>query len=240
MKKFDVFFLPYAGGNKYSYREYEEKAPPFLHLIPLEYPGRGERVNEPLLTTFDAIVNDLYHQIKSRITHEPYAIYGHSMGALGAYLLTRKLITNKHTPPLHIFVTGTIGPSALTRREKKRHLLGKDEFIEEIKSLKGISDEILENEELMNYFEPILRADFTAVETYLHQEADPMDVPITVITGMEEDMEPEEIKLWQNETKHPVDFRRFPGSHFFIFNYIREVLEIISRKLLTRNKMHQL
>ncbi len=41
--KLNVFFLPFAGGNKYSYRDFKEKAPSFINIISLEYPGRGAK-----------------------------------------------------------------------------------------------------------------------------------------------------------------------------------------------------
>ena len=237
-KSINLFCLAFAGGNKYSYREFVEKAPSFLNIIPLEYPGRGGRIKEPLLPDIIAVTNDLYKQISPLIGEKEYAIYGHSMGGLTAYLLTRKLIENGHRPPLHLFITGTTGPSAISRTEKKRHLLEKEEFIQEIKDLDGMPDEILYNEELLDYFEPILRSDFAASETYLHQDAAPVDIPFTVITGTEEDMEMEDILLWQKESIHEVDFKQMPGKHFFIFQHIYQIFEIISQKLQS-NKIPQ-
>jgi surfactin synthase thioesterase subunit len=161
------------------------------------------------------------------------------MGGLVAYLLTLKLINNNHRAPLHLFITGTSGPSALSRSEKKRHLLEKKEFIKEIKELGGMPDEILKNEELLYYFEPILRSDFKVSENYIYEDHSPLNVPFTVITGTEEDMEQEDINLWQKETTFTVDFKRLPGNHFFIYKYAREIVEIISKKLYTHiNSYH--
>jgi surfactin synthase thioesterase subunit len=88
----NLFCLPYAGGNKYSYREFKAKAPSFLNLVTLEYPGRGARMGEPLSTDISQIVNGLYDQIGNLLDKEEYAFYGHSMGGLVAYLLTLKVI----------------------------------------------------------------------------------------------------------------------------------------------------
>ncbi len=237
-RKLNLFCLPYAGGNKYSYREFKAKAPPFLNLISLEYPGRGARMNEPLERDITSIVNDLYDQIRSLIDKEDYAFYGHSMGGLVAYLLTIKIIENNHKQPLHLFITGTSGPAAITRGEKKRYLLEKKEFLEEIKEFGGMPDEVLDNEELLHYFEPILRADFEASETYTHLNNPPLKIPITVITGTNEDLEPADIKAWQNESIVNVDFRSLPGKHFFIFDYVYEIIQIIAKKLATLTKVH--
>lgn len=231
MKKTDLFCLPFAGGNKYSYREYIEKAPAFLNIIPLDYPGRGSRMREALPLDIDELVNDLFYQVSPQIGQQDYAIYGHSLGGLMTYLLTKKLLENGIKAPVHLFITGTTGPSALSRGEKKRHLLNKEDFIAEVRDLDGMPEEILNNEELLYYFEPILRSDFKISESYLHIESEPMDIPMTVITGTEEDMELADIELWQKETSHTVDFKRMPGKHFFIFQHAFKIIEIISRKL---------
>ncbi|MCW3094177.1 MAG: Thioesterase [Ferruginibacter sp.] len=230
-KTTNLFCLPFAGGNKYSYREFTEKAPSFLNIVTLEYPGRGNRMREPLPSDINELANDLYKQVSALLGEGDYAIYGHSLGGLMAYLLTRKLEENGHKLPLHLFITGTTGPSALSRSEKKRHLLNKADFVAEIKELDGMPDEILNNDELLYYFEPILRSDFKISEEYSYQESPPLDIPVTVITGTEEHMELEDIQLWQKETSRPVDFKKLPGKHFFIFQHSFKIIEIISKKL---------
>jgi surfactin synthase thioesterase subunit len=240
MEKINLFCLPFAGGSKYSYRLYEENLPAFLNIIALEYPGRGTRMSEPLKEDIHLLVNDLYMQIENRLDSTAYAIYGHSMGGLISYLLTRKIIENKRKAPLHVFITGTSGPAALSRTEKKRHLLDKKSFIEEVRNLNGSPDEILQNDELMDFIEPILRADFKVSENYIYIPREHLNIPMTVITGTKEDMKLEDIHLWQKETSVPVDFRRMPGSHFFIFKYPYEIIGIIAKKLLVHHKSYQL
>ncbi|HTI08723.1 MAG TPA: thioesterase domain-containing protein [Puia sp.] len=236
MKKIHLYCLPFAGGSKYSYREYETMAPAFLQIICLEYPGRGQRIKDPFIADLHAIVDDLYQQIKPTLDKNEYGIYGHSMGGIIGYLLTRKIIDKGHRPPLHLFVTGACAPSAPGRGKKKYHLLNKPQFLEEVKKLKGLPDEILDNEDTLDFFEPILRADFRASETYLHHPREPLEIPFTVITGTEEDIETEDILLWQRETNLPVDFKKMPGEHFFIFRHVKTIIHIISVKLFSYSK----
>ena len=197
-------------------------------------------MKEPLISDAETLVNDLYHHIKKNVDQADYAIYGHSMGGLIGYLLTRKLIENNHRPPFHLFITGTCGPSSPLRSSKNRHLLPKDEFIQELKNLDGIPDEILQNDDLLSFIEPILRADFKTCETYRYTENVPLNVPLTVVTGTEEEMEVEDIHMWQKETECIVDFRQVPGKHFFIFKYPRVIVDIIAKKLSVHTKAYQL
>lgn len=240
-KKINLYCLPFAGGNKYSYREFVEKAPSFLNIITLEYPGRGARIKEPLLADINSLVDNLYSQVSSDINNDiNYGIYGHSMGGLLCYLLTLKILGNKKQAPRHLFITGTSGPSSPSRKEeKKRYLLDRKEFIEEIKALDGMPEEILQNDELLYYFEPILRSDFKLSENYIYQHHNPLNIPFTVITGSEEDMEHEEIQSWQKESTHKVDFKKLPGKHFFIFKHTQTIVDIISKKLFVQTKAYQ-
>jgi surfactin synthase thioesterase subunit len=230
-KNLRLICLPYAGGNKYSYRSYSEKAPSFLELITLEYPGRGARMKDALMSNIADLVDDLYAQVITKINDVDYAIYGHSMGGLLTYLLTIKLLENNKKLPLHLFITGTSGPSAPGRLEKKRSLLGKKEFIQEIIDFGGMPDEMLQNEELLYFFEPILRADFKASENYIYKPHAPLNIPITVITGSAEDMTQADIQTWQHETTQPVDFKVLPGNHFFILNHADKIMYTIARQL---------
>lgn len=228
----NIFFLPFAGGSRYSYRALEEMAPVTMRIIPLEYPGRGGRPEESLLRDTESLVNDLYRQMRPVIRDDPhYALYGHSMGGLMGYLLARKLSEMEACIPVHLFVSGTAGPAAISRRAEKRHLLADPEFIEEIGRLKGCPPKMLQNEELLSYFLPILRADFTATENYVHRAQTRLDIPISVFTGNEEDLSTEEIRTWQLETKRSVKFHSLPGDHFFILKNPEGIIRILAKTL---------
>jgi surfactin synthase thioesterase subunit len=231
LKKINIICLPFAGGNKYSYRAYSEKAPALLKFTTLEYPGRGGRIKEALIFNLQDLVDDLYTQCISQIGNDNYAIYGHSMGGLLSYILIKKIIQNGLKAPKHLFITGTFGPSAQRRLERKRSLLGKEDFLKEIKDFGGMPEEILQNDELLDFFEPILRADFTVSESYKHTFTAPFDIPMTVVTGSEEDMEIDEIQLWQQETTEPVDFKVLSGGHFFIYQHVETLIYIMAKKL---------
>ncbi len=238
--KMNIVCLPFAGGNKYSYRLLKEAAPSFLNIICLEYPGRGSRIREPLMDDTEVLMEDLYAQFCSVTTAGDYAIYGHSLGGLLGYLLTKRIVETGRKLPAHLFISGTTGPASTSRGERKRHLLSNPEFIQELKDLKGMPDEILENDDLLEYYEPILRADFKVSESYNHKCCAALDVPITVITGTEEDMEISDIELWQKETMHEVEFRRFGGNHFFIYEHTEAIIQIFKNKLFTNTKVYQL
>ncbi|MCW3466330.1 thioesterase II family protein [Chitinophaga nivalis] len=236
MEKINLICLPFAGGNKHAYRHFEAVAPSSLRLLPFEYPGRGQRTHEPLLDDVHDLAADIYRQVKNILSNRTYAIYGHSLGGLIAYLLTRMIVENGHEPPAHLYITGTSGPADPARQQDPKHLLPIADFINIVREMDGSPAEVLQHEELLHYLEPILRADFKASELYRYEEKPPLDIPITVVTGTREVMSAESIRLWQQETTIPVDFRRMPGNHFFINRFSYELMQLIAKKTVTQIK----
>jgi len=231
MLRINLFCLPFAGGSKTAYYRFTELAPEALTIIPLELPGRGTRYSEPLLTDLHAMVDDIMAQIRPRLS-QPYALYGHSMGALLCYLLAKRIAQEKLNAPLHLFLTGKGAPSILFNR-KIRHLMPQEELVADLQQMGGMPDIVLKDHKLLDLFLPIIRADFQAVESFRYEEPARLDLPLTVITGSEESIADEKIKPWQLETFATVTFRKLPGGHFFIFNYSREILEMITHALYT-------
>lgn len=223
--------LPFAGASKFSYRDFEKLTQPSVNVITLELPGRGTRMSETLLKDIHHMVDDIFRQLPKEIFSSAYAIFGHSMGGLIAYLLAHKITRCDYPKPSHLFITGTEGPSSLSREREKKYLLPKEKFIEELKKYQGSPKEVLENKELLDFFLPTLLADFQATENFTYVPKPALDIPITIITGSDEPMEKDDILLWQKESNHTVEFMELPGNHFFIFKHSYRILDIISRKL---------
>jgi len=230
--KINLVCLPFAGGNKYSYRPLFTESSNVFNTTTLEYPGRGTRIFEELTADIDVLVNDLFNQLKPILSKGNYAIYGHSLGGLLAYLLAVKIRENNYDLPKHIFITGASGPAAASRQTKKFHLYPHKEFIDEVVILGGMPDEILQDNAMLEFLEPILRNDFKVSETYIHKAAEPLNIPITVITGTDEDLKTEEVLLWQNESIPAVDFIQLEGDHFFIMQHRAFIINAITEKLV--------
>jgi surfactin synthase thioesterase subunit len=229
-KKINVFCIPFAGGSKYSFAGLKKVPAQKTTFIPIEIPGRGSRYKELLLTDMAQIADDLLAQLINKIDN-PYAIYGHSMGALLAYLLTKRLLQENLSLPIRLFVSGSGGPS-VKNRITSSYLLPKDAFLEGIRKLGGSMEQAINDPSIMNIYEPILRADFQAVELYKYQQEEPFAIPVTVFFG---ENDPKvtflEASAWQKETQAAIEIIPFPGSHFFIFGQESRIVELIEERL---------
>src|SRR5947209_3741674 len=145
--KVNLFCFPFAGGSKYSYNSYAKLANKHIKVVPVDYPGRGLRFKEPLLKVLDPIINDGFEKIKDNL-HEPYAFYGHSMGTIVCYLVTKRIIEEGLPQPVHLFLSGRGGPSVVYS-EPARYLLPKEKFRAQLREMGGSPDDVLNDEELM-------------------------------------------------------------------------------------------
>lgn len=228
-KKINVFCLPFAGGSRYSYNTFK-KISSDLNFIQIELPGRGARHKEPLKTNIDAITDDLLSQLDGKLDG-PYALFGHSMGALMIYLLAKEIQSRGLPAPIHLFASGSGGPS-IKNRITSTYKLPQDKFIEVIKNLGGSSEKVMNDPDMVGLFEPILRADFEAIENYYYTPSDPFNIPITVFFGTEDvKVTFDEAKAWQKESLFDVEVVSLPGKHFFIFDNEKSIVETMNKKM---------
>jgi len=210
-----IIALVFAGGNKYSFTKFSKNVNDF---VVLEYPGRGSRFNETLITNIDLLIEDLLPKITEEIKNgEEYIIYGHSMGALLGYSICHRLQQMKIKQPLKLVVSGRRAPSSI--KGKILSDLPDDLFWQEVIKLGGIPDELKEHSELIEFYLPILRADFKVVYSYNYERKEKLNIPIDIFHGTMENMTENEIMDWKNESNREVIIKSMEGNHFFIFNH---------------------
>ncbi len=213
--KIHLICLPFAGGTSFAYRTFSKHLCPDIAVRPVELPGHGSLFGKPQLQSLDAMTDFVFQQVKDIVASEPYAIFGHSMGGMLAYLLARNIRDRLLPPPLHLFISarrpGNVTPPFFWKD------LSRDEFLDRISALGGIPQEVLANRELMEIFEPILYNDVKALETHVHDEIAPLLTPITVLLGEDDDIPVQDALRWCKETIGPVRVEVFPGGHFFAF-----------------------
>ncbi|MCA1987524.1 MAG: alpha/beta fold hydrolase [Desulfarculus sp.] len=224
----NVVLLPFAGGHSYSYRLLVEALPAGLRALTPELPGRGMRISLPHLTNLADMADDLARELAPEL-NGPWLLFGHSMGGLTALLLARRLRALGLRPPEHLVVSGVEGPS-IYGGKKQRHRLPREEFRQEIRALGGSPPEILDDDEFFRFFEPILRADFQALETFAYQPEPPLDLGISVLLGQDDDVALERARVWQVETTRPLEVRVWPGNHFFIFSQAQALGRFLAEK----------
>jgi medium-chain acyl-[acyl-carrier-protein] hydrolase len=207
-----LFCFPYAGANATVYRSWAEKLPASVEVVAIQLPGRGKRRREPPLTSLSKLV-ELLGSVPLK---EPFAFFGHSMGALVAFELARLLRREGRALPLHLFVSGRSAPQ-LNSCHRPLHNLPTSELMQELHQLDGTPTEVLEHPELMEMMLPILRADFSICDTYEYREEEPLACPISAFGGFQDvDVPRQNLEAWSEQTSNSFTLRMLPGKHFFI------------------------
>ncbi|MEI6205666.1 MAG: thioesterase domain-containing protein [Desulfuromonadales bacterium] len=225
-----LFCFPFAGGNVYSYRPFERVLNPAIKVVPLEPPGRGRRSQESCLKSMHEIALDMVSCMRTSLD-KPYALFGHSMGALSAYLVTCQLVKEQLPLPLHLFISGK-GPPHGISREAQWHTLPPEEFKSKLAELGGCATVVLEDRELFAYFEPIIREDMRAIAEYQHTAGPPLEVPITVMIGTTESTTCAEASQWNDMTTYDCSVLQYEGDHFFLFDHIDSICALLNSTLL--------
>jgi len=234
-KKRQLFLLHFAGGSRYSFDFLKSHLTTDLEFIPLEVPGRGKRFGESLLTDKKKAIEDYFNQIKALRNGLPYLIYGHSMGAtLG--LSVAKCMEGINDAPQHLIVSGNPGPGAekVEGEEERgdRHLMNDEDFKVELKELGGVPEEVIENEELFSFFNPILRADFELLEKddFLEEGTILEKTPIYAMMGSEEKSHIR-IENWKRYTNNHFQYQILEGDHFFIANHPSALTDVFKNAM---------
>ncbi len=225
-RKKQIFLLHFAGGSCYSFDFLKNGLQNNFEYHALELPGRGKRNHEDYLFNKTDAVLDYVSQIKKLRNDQPYIIYGHSMGATLGLSVVKKLEEHSDTPNI-LIVSGNSGPGS-NHKDIQRHALGDSEFKEVLRSLGGVPEEVLENEDLYDFFSPIMRADFEILEKNRDSEVGlVINTPVFAIMGDEEETVGE-IENWKTFTSSKFDCQIVQGNHFFIHNQVKTLTQIIN------------
>ncbi|MBD2665592.1 hypothetical protein B6N60_03548 [Richelia sinica FACHB-800] len=210
-----LFCFPYAGGSSFIFRNWPDSLSPSVEVCTIELPGRGRQIQLRPFDRIEPLVNAIASVI-SPYLDKPFAFFGHSMGGLVSFELTRLLRQHYGLLPVHLFISGRRAPQ-LPDSKPSVHNLPEAEFIAELHRLNGTPPAVLGNAELMQLFLPILRADFAVLETYIYHPEPPLECPITVFGGLEDtEVDCNQLQAWQEQTKADFNLHMFPGNHFFI------------------------
>jgi medium-chain acyl-[acyl-carrier-protein] hydrolase len=210
-----LFCFPYAGGGASVFRDWAGRLPGHVEVCPVQLPGRETRFREPAFTRLAPLVEALAKSLPPKLDR-PFAFFGHSMGALVAFELGRRLQRDHGLQPTRLFVSGCAAPQSRAPG-KTIHALPTAEFREELHRLNGTPAAILDNDELMELLLPTLRADCSLCETYTYVAGPILTFPITALGGLGDDtVSRQDLDAWGEQTTGPFRLLLLPGDHFFL------------------------
>jgi medium-chain acyl-[acyl-carrier-protein] hydrolase len=227
-----LFCFPFAGGSAAAFLPWQGSLGPRVQLRVALLPGRGNRLFETPLRDLDELVAQLARSVAD-LADRPFAVFGHSLGALVAFEVTRALRRQGSPGPSSLWVAGAEAPQ--TRLVRRRlHELADDELVEALREYNGTPPELLEDRDMMRLLMPGLRADFALDECYAYRPEPPLDLPIHVLLGDHDPhVDPERAAGWALESTRPLRRHDYDGDHFFVHGHRDPIAALLQAGLAT-------
>lgn len=218
-----LFCFPYAGGGTSPYRTWRE-ALPDISVVAVRLPGRENRAQEPPFESMESLIEALGPEFL-KIAKQPFAFYGHSMGAGIAFELTRWLRRRGKPLPFLLAVSSARAPQL---RSEPVAELDDEALVDRLRTLGGMPPEVAEKPELLNLFLPAIRSDARLYSRYVYQAEQPLDIPLAVYGGAgDPSLESAHLDAWCDQTTASCARKDFPGGHFFFRQSRGEFLEAL-------------
>lgn len=153
---------------------------PDVEVLSLQYPGRQDRRKERLIDDISELADELVDALMPW-TDRPFALFGHSMGAILAFEVALRLDRKLGRVPVRVFVSGRRAPTS--NRIESFHKLDDNGLIADLKTLSGTDALIFGDDELMRMVLPVIRNDYKAAENYVAEDGAQLRCPVTALTG---------------------------------------------------------
>jgi surfactin synthase thioesterase subunit/glycosyltransferase involved in cell wall biosynthesis len=220
-----LFCFPHAGGGAG-----QPLALSGWTAVPVRLPGRESRLAEAPFERIGPLVAALAAQIDFYLD-QPFAFFGHSMGAVVAFELARELRRRSRPLPRMLIASGARAPQ-FRRHHLPPPVPSPEAFVEELRRLEGIPAEVLGDAALMRAILPALEADAAVYRNYIYAEASPLPIPVRAYGGADDpNVRREHLDGWREQTTASFAVRVFPGGHFFTITAREPFLQALGRDL---------
>ncbi|SEK52608.1 thioesterase II family protein [Streptacidiphilus jiangxiensis] len=210
-----ICFHP-AGAGPNFYRSWAALLPQDIEVCAVQLPGRESRFVEDPLTDYATAVAALYAALRPTLDR-PYALFGHSMGALLAHGVAATAARLGAPAPRRLLLSGAGGPGTELRKSGRGGWTA-DELVADLREMGGTPEEVLADPELLDLILPVLRADYALCETFhAAPPAGPtLTCPLSLLGGDRDHYTPADLALWAPTTTGPTTQHLYPGGHFFL------------------------
>lgn len=231
-KHINLLLLPHAGGSAKGYCVMKRFFPENISLVPLDPSGKGLRTKDVPCSDIPSCVADIIDKNKQYF-HEPYAVFGHSMGTLLAVEMMRQVHEKGLSEPEHIFFSGRCSAD-----EKGAFPVNDSNSDDEITAFfveNGlIPEQVLNNKPLLEMFSQILCRDIRLTQKYtISPEKCRVNCNISVMYGTEDTfLNGFDMNNWGRFTSGKCTLYQFSGGHFYYTSQQKYFCECITKELV--------
>lgn len=229
-----LFCLPHAGSGPRMFLPWADCLSEAIELWLITLPGHGQRMREPLLRRMGDVVAEVGGRFP--VDGKPFALFGHSMGALIAFELTRFLEKEQGAAPVHLFVSACRAPH-IAASKPPLHELPPVRLWEHLRVLGGTPPEVLASTKLRRLLAPVVRADLQVYENYTCVPSSVSPFPIGAFGGLEDrSVALADLGAWKLHTGHSFSLDLLPGDHFYLYRADTPLFRMLSDRLTRRSE----
>lgn len=230
MKKITIFGFPHAGGGAHQYLAWTHSIKNNFGWQLFDYAGHFSRADEPLDSSFEAAIENLTDKILAMLADQPFALFGHSMGAAMAYEVACRIQLQSPANLLKFILLSSILPPHLRDENAPRYYeLDDENFVQHLLALGGISLEQSKNEKFIAYYLPLIKQDY---QLYYHYKPSfpktKLNCPAAISWGNREEHFNEIMSSWSDYFMIPPKFYVWPGGHFYWEAHVSKLTKIIT------------
>ena len=216
--------FPHAGGSAASYLALSARLSAVAQVLAVQYPGRQDRWHEPAVDDLDTLVEHVVASLVPARNGGPLVLFGHSMGALVAYEVARRLGAAR------LYASACPAPSRGV--EAAKGIRTDADLLADLSGLRGTDSELLTDPEMLELILPALRADYRAVRTYAWRPGPEPGCPVRVLTGSRDTRTPREaVRDWKRHTSGECRFHEYEGGHFYLTEHTPRVADLVAADL---------
>ncbi|WP_435297997.1 thioesterase II family protein [Streptomyces sp. YPW6] len=219
--------LPFAGGGAGFYRAWKDLPDRAPRIVPLQLPGREELfIEDPFLDVIDA-ADALAPRAADLAGPGPVSLFGHSLGAVLAYEIARRLADHPVVELRHLYVSGSPGP--WTGRTRRASGLPDDAFLSRVQEFAGYEHDALADPDMRELLLPVLRADVEMHENYKPVSDEPLRIPVTSLRATDDHLVTrEQAEEWRTTTTEAFRLVEPEGGHMYLIDSPLPLLDAIA------------
>lgn len=225
-----LFCFPYAGAGVSPFGTWQRSLSG-IEVVSCHLPGRETRWREPAYTRMPPLLDALEVAITPWLDM-PFAFFGHSMGALIAFSLARRLRSTNKAVPFRLIVSSCRAPH-LPLRMPSLHTMTEPQFLDELqRRYEKLPAVIMDDAEMRSIYLNALNADFELFESVEYCVEPPLSSGIVALGSYDDAaVTIDEIKAWELHTSGPFESHFVPGNHFYFRSATSEFLSLLQNCL---------
>jgi surfactin synthase thioesterase subunit len=213
-----LYCFHHAGGGASVFAGWQDALGPDVAVQPVQLPGRERRVREPRRTDMAGLAGELDRNLDPYLS-QPYACYGHSMGALVAWqLVMARRAAGRRLP--EVLLVGAANPPHLPPISAATRGMSSDRLRQWLLDMGGMSDMVVKYPEWADAAVSLLKDDLTLCDSHRYSDyaesPPPLPFPLHAFAGRDDAaVGADVIAGWCRYTRAAGQVHTVPGGHLF-------------------------